>query len=194
MRKTAKADPVRDSEVEYARLVHRYDEWQAVNARFAAISAPFRDASREVFRELATLPAGRSVEHLRAKLVAIHQSERHQALELARALNAERSKETDGPHSDEVSEKMRALQRTADELPTMAKRLRFAREVLWPEWNRAFGSEGVRRCEECGRPYEVTRRKGRFCSDTCSARHRNRGVQRVGNGKSAAENAIARRE
>jgi len=189
MRKRPKADPARVSEAEYASAVLRYDERQGIYARYAALTAPFQEARDEVFRELGTLPAGRSAEHLQAKLAKIRQSQ-DQAVDLWRRKEAARSKET----SDKDFKLMHALQKVADELPTFAKRMRFARELLWPQWNAAFGGEGVRRCEDCGKPYEVTRRKGRFCSDTCSARQRNRGVQRAGNGKSSAENAIARRE
>lgn len=68
-------------------------------------------------------------------------------------------------------------------------------------WKDEYGSEllpelrplrgPVSRCSECGRPFHQKAGKT-YCNDRCSARFRNRGKQKVGNGKSAAENAIAR--
>lgn len=60
-----------------------------------------------------------------------------------------------------------------------------------PAFNQFYESLG--RCEECGVPFDLRKRK-RFCSDAHAARHRMRGREKVGNGKSAYENAQARRD
>jgi hypothetical protein len=49
------------------------------------------------------------------------------------------------------------------------------------------------RCEECDAPF-IGRPRQRFCTRRCGDRNRQRGRERAGNGKSAAENALRRVE
>lgn len=67
----------------------------------------------------------------------------------------------------------------------------YRREIL-PALNR-LGSE-VSRCPECGEAFVPRHKRQRYCSDTCSARQRNRGRQKAGNGRSAVETARRRTE
>lgn len=68
----------------------------------------------------------------------------------------------------------------------------FYREEVLPAWSQLGGE--VRRCPECGGAFALSDKRQRYCSDTCSARQRNRGRQKVGNGRSAAETARKRAE
>lgn len=65
----------------------------------------------------------------------------------------------------------------------------YRREIL-PALNR-LGSE-VSRCPECGEAFVPRHKRQRYCSDTCSARQRNRGRQKAGKGLSAQETAMRR--
>ncbi|WP_176423090.1 hypothetical protein [Myxococcus sp. AM009] len=66
----------------------------------------------------------------------------------------------------------------------------FYREEVLPAWSRMGGE--VRRCPECGSSFALRDKRQRYCSDTCSARQRNRSRQKVGKGRSAAETAAKR--
>ena len=70
----------------------------------------------------------------------------------------------------------------------------FMRELYIPRWKTLAPPGELRRCEECFREFPPTDARDRFCNSTCAGRSRNRGRQKLGNGKSAAENAAHRRE
>lgn len=67
---------------------------------------------------------------------------------------------------------------------------RFMRESYVPQFNRLFSR--LRLCEECWRKFVPADRRDRFCNDHCSARSRNRGLQKKSSGRSAAEGARAK--
>lgn len=71
----------------------------------------------------------------------------------------------------------------------------FMRESFIPWFNSVTGDD--RLCVECGTLFGRTDGRGEhaaFCSDGCSAVRRNRGREKVGGGRSAAETATRRRE
>jgi hypothetical protein len=66
----------------------------------------------------------------------------------------------------------------------------FLRGEYIPAFNKS--AKSFKACSDCGLDFWPSRRDRRFCSLKCSARHRNRRRQKVGNGRSAAENATLR--
>jgi hypothetical protein len=107
-------------------------------------------------------------------------------------------------HRDNVSlaRDLARLARTVDELNAARMLISFSffcgpvfehfmRESYVPAFNQIEGSR-LRCCPECWRAFPPNDSRDRFCNSTCGARSRNRGVQRVGSGKSATETALAR--
>lgn len=82
----------------------------------------------------------------------------------------------------------------ASTLPAWPAYRQFLVEVLTPIRNAAFTDR--RWCVECGRKFALRNTeeiaKSRFCGDECYDRARKRGAARIGNGRSAADNAIHR--
>lgn len=73
-------------------------------------------------------------------------------------------------------------------LPTPKQYAEFHANVIAPAM-RLISGNTVGRCEGCGEPVVATRPDQRFCSDTCSARNRNRGRNKIA---SAAQRHFAR--
>jgi hypothetical protein len=68
----------------------------------------------------------------------------------------------------------------------------FYRQEILPTLSRMGGP--ILRCPECCVAFSPKNKRQRYCSNTCSARYRNRGRQKVGKGRSAMETTKKRAE